>query len=96
MEYREFAQLLLQRDGFLILSHIRPDGDTLGSGSALCSALRRMGKTAYVICNPELTERYAPYVEPFSAPEGFAPSCVVAVDIAAPNLFPKNFSGAVD
>ena len=65
MEYREFAQLLLQRDGFLILSHIRPDGDTLGSGSALCSALRRMGKTAYVICNPELTERYAPYVEPF-------------------------------
>ena len=96
MEYREFAQLLLQRDGFLILSHIRPDGDTLGSGSALCSALRRMGKTAYVICNPELTERYAPYVEPFSAPEGFVPSCVVAVDIAAPNLFPKNFSGAVD
>lgn len=96
MEYREFAQLLLQRDGFLILSHIRPDGDTLGSGSALCSALRRMGKTAYVICNPELTERYVPYVEPFSAPEGFAPSCVVAVDIAAPNLFPKNFSGAVD
>ena len=52
MEYREFAQLLLQRDGFLILSHIRPDGDTLGSGSALCSALRRMGKTAYVISNP--------------------------------------------
>ena len=96
MEYREFAQLLLQRDGFLILSHVRPDGDTLGSGSALCSALRRMGKTAYVICNPELTERYAPYVEPFSAPEGFVPSCVVAVDIAAPNLFPKNFSGAVD
>lgn len=96
MEYREFAQLLLQRDGFLILSHIRPDGDTLGSGSALCSALRRMGKTAYVICNPELTERYAPYVEPFSAPEGFVPSCVVAVDIAAPNLFSKNFSGAVD
>ena len=53
MEYREFAQLLLQRDGFLILSHIRPDGDTLGSGSALW----RTGKTACVLCKPELTER---------------------------------------
>lgn len=96
MEYREFAQHLLQRDDFLILSHVRPDGDTLGSGSALCSALRRMGKTAYVIRNPELTERYEPYVAPFFAPDGFVPSCVVAVDIATPGLFPKCFSGAVD
>lgn len=96
MEYREFAQHLLQRDDFLILSHIRPDGDTLGSGSALCSALRRMGKTAYIIRNPELTERYEPYVAPFFAPDGFAPACVVAVDIATPGLFPKNFSGTVD
>lgn len=96
MEYREFAQRLLQRDDFLILSHVRPDGDTLGSGSALCSALRRMGKTAYVIRNPELTERYEPYVAPFFAPDGFVPSCVIAVDIATPGLFPKNFSGAVD
>lgn len=96
MEYREFAQHLLQRDNFLILSHVRPDGDTLGSGAALCSALRRMGKTAYVIRNPELTERYEPYVAPFFAPDGFTPSCVVAVDIATPGLFPKGVSGAVD
>lgn len=96
MEYREFAQHLLQQDDFLILSHVRPDGDTLGSGAALCSALRRMGKTAYVVRNPELTERYEPYVTPFFAPDGFAPSCVLAVDIATPGLFPKCFSGAVD
>lgn len=96
MDYREFAQLLLRRNDFLILSHVRPDGDTLGSGTALCSALRRMGKTAYVIRNPEVTERYEPYVAPFFAPDGFAPSCVVAVDIAAPGLFPKRFSGTVD
>lgn len=96
MDYAEFAARLLERDGFLILSHLRPDGDTLGSGCALCSALRRAGKRAYVIRNPETTARYAPYVAPYLAPEGFAPDCVVAVDIAAPNLFPALFAGDVD
>ena len=46
MNDREFAAALRDRDAILILSHLRPDGDTLGSGAALCSALRRMGKTA--------------------------------------------------
>ena len=44
MNDREFAAALRDRDAILILSHLRPDGDTLGSGAALCSALRRMGK----------------------------------------------------
>ena len=41
MNDREFAAALRDRDAILILSHLRPDGDTLGSGAALCSALRR-------------------------------------------------------
>ena len=96
MDYRAFAKLLLQRDDFLILSHLRPDGDTLGSGAALCSALRRVGKTAYIVRNPEIVARTLPYVEPFFAPEDFAPGCVVAVDIATPELFPLGFAGAAD
>ena len=48
MEYRAFSDRLLERDGFLILSHKNPDGDTLCSGAALCSSLRRLGKTAYL------------------------------------------------
>ena len=43
----ECAQWLKTRDRFLILTHVRPDGDTLGSAGALCSALRRAGKTAF-------------------------------------------------
>ena len=42
MDDREFAAALCDRDAILILSHLRPDGDTLGSGAALCSALRRL------------------------------------------------------
>jgi len=96
MNDREFAAALRDRDAILILSHLRPDGDTLGSGAALCSALRRMGKTAYLFPNPETTARYLPYVAQFFAPASFVPACVVAVDIATPNLFPQGFSGAVD
>ena len=96
MNDREFAAALRGRDAILILSHLRPDGDTLGSGAALCSALRRMGKTAYMFPNPETTARYLPYVAQFFAPADFVPACVVAVDIATPDLFPQGFSGAVD
>ena len=84
MNDREFAAALRDRDAILILSHLRPDGDTLGSGAALCSALRRMGKTAYLFPNPETTARYLPYVAQFFAPANFVPACVVAVDIATP------------
>ena len=81
MNDREFAAALRDRDAILILSHLRPDGDTLGSGAALCSALRRMGKTAYLFPNPETTARYLPYVAQFFAPADFVPACVVAVDL---------------
>ena len=55
-----------------------------------------MGKTAYLFPNPETTARYLPYVAQFFAPADFVPACVVAVDIATPDLFPQGFSGAVD
>ena len=83
------------QDNILVLSHIRPDGDTLGSGAALCSALRRAGKTAYIYENPEITDRYLPYVRPWFAPSGFVPDYTVAVDIAEPGLFPLGYAGTV-
>ena len=74
----------------LLLTHVRPDGDTVGSAAALCRALRDMGKTAYLLPNPEITATYEPYAAPYWAPEGFAPAHVVSVDIAALNLLPDN------
>ena len=40
------ARFLLEHDHFAILSHRRPDGDTVGSSAALCRGLRQLGKTA--------------------------------------------------
>ena len=43
---QETAAYLRTLDDVLLLTHVRPDGDTLGSAAALCQALRDMGKTA--------------------------------------------------
>ena len=87
MTTKETAALLREQDGVLILTHRRPDGDTVGCAAALCAGLRALGKTAYVLPNPEFTDLYRPYVEPYLAPEGFSPRFVVTVDIAARGLF---------
>ena len=89
-EPSQAAALLRNLDRILILTHVRPDGDTVGCAAALCAGLRSMGKTAYLLPNPEVTDLTAPYLAPYAAPEGFVPAAVVAVDIAAPNLFPEN------
>ena len=61
---QEAAARLRQMNNVLLLTHVRPDGDTIGSAAALCQALRDMGKTAYLLYNPEITDTYAPYAAP--------------------------------
>ncbi len=84
------ADFLMGRDNFLILTHVRPDGDTLGCAAGLCRALRQVGKTAYVMENEGVISLFAPYVEELFAPADFVPGTVVAVDIAALDLIPDN------
>ena len=96
---REAAERLRSFDSVLILTHIRPDGDTVGCAAALCAGLRALGKTAYLLPNFQLTETTVPYARPYHAPEGFAPEKVVSVDIATTDLFPENarsYAGRVD
>ena len=45
----ETAAFLAAHDNYVILTHTRPDGDTVGSTAALCRGLRKLGKTAYVL-----------------------------------------------
>ena len=89
MNLNETVQYLKEHDGFLLVTHIRPDGDTLGSAAALCHILRKLGKTAYLYDNPQTTEKYAVWTGPYIAPSYFIPSVTVAIDLAAENLFPK-------
>lgn len=41
---RDVAEVLKNSDNILIVSHVRPDGDCLGSATALLMALEQMGK----------------------------------------------------
>ena len=94
----ETAAWLKLRDGFLILTHRRPDGDTVGCAGALAQGLREAGKAAYVLPNPEITPRYLRFVEDYHAPEGYEPENVVIVDTASRDLLPRNgdkFDGAI-
>ena len=90
MHELEAARRLRRMENVLILTHIRPDGDTVGCAAALCLALRKLGKTAYLLPNPGVTETTAPYVQPYEAPLDFQPEYVVSVDIAARKLLPEN------
>ena len=95
----ETAALLRTFDNILILTHIRPDGDTVGCAAALCAGLRALGKTAYLLPNPGLTDTTTPYFVPYAAPDGFFPDKVVSTDIATVGLFPDNakpYIGRVD
>lgn len=48
---RSIATLLKDLNGILLFPHINMDGDALGSCTALCLALRSLGKDAYVMLN---------------------------------------------
>lgn len=90
MDPKQTAQFLKDHDRYLILTHVRPDGDTVGCAAGLCRALRLAGKEACVLENPEVTSLFAPYLEGLVAPAGYTPETVVSVDMAARSLFPEN------
>ena len=87
---RGAAGYLEALDNVLLLTHVRPDGDTIGSAAALCRALRDCGQTAYLLPNLEITATYAPYAAPYWAPEGWQAEHIVSVDIADASLLPEN------
>ncbi|NLV85833.1 MAG: phosphoesterase RecJ domain-containing protein [Clostridiales bacterium] len=96
MTIKEAAERLLEQDDFLILTHQRPDGDTIGSGAGLCYALRKAGKNAFLYNNPQFSDSYDWAAEPYIEAEGYKPKYVIAVDLADAKLFPKGFEGEVD
>lgn len=85
MDFREILDIFDSNDNFLILTHKSPDGDTLGSGFALCYFLRDMGKKANVINADSFPERYDFMYEDYQ-PQDLEVGYVIAVDIADPKL----------
>ena len=89
MTYQEAAAWLRQHDRYLILTHKRPDGDTIGCAAALCAGLRRLGKTAHICPGTGETHLFTPYLEGYLAPEDYEAETVVSTDIAARSLFTR-------
>ena len=89
MTKNETAAWLLEHDHYCILTHARPDGDTIGSATALCVGLRQLGKTAHVLNNLEAS----PFLNrcllglTVDAPE--TSDTLISVDVASPHLFPE-------
>ena len=99
MDCREAAGFLKAHDNYLILTHKRPDGDTIGCAAGLCRALRRLGKTAHVLPSLDATTLLAGYLEGLTAPDGFVPDTVVSTDVATENLLPDSaalYKGRID
>jgi len=92
----ETAVWLIERDNFLLITHRRPDGDTLGCAGGLAQGLRELGKIAYVLDNPEATPRYKRFVEDYLAPDDFQHEYIIAIDTASTSLFPKNAEQYID
>jgi len=88
--------MLGEQDNFLLITHKNPDGDTLGSACALCHALKRIGKTAWLFPNDQVTRRYRDKVVPYFAPVGYRGGFIVAVDTATERMFAPGFAGEVD
>ena len=84
------AELLGNANDILILTHHFPDGDTLGSGFALCRALRALGKQARVVCNDVIPEKYA-YMWEGLEEQTFEPAFICAVDVADEKLLGDTF-----
>ena len=97
MNLYEVARFLEAHDNYDILTHAYPDGDTLGSGFALCLALRQIGKKARVITTG-VPSKFT-YLQKNIEEEDFTTETVVSVDVAADSLLGSNmgkYIGKVD
>lgn len=92
MTRAETAAWLKGQDHFAILTHRRPDGDTLGSAAALCRMLRALGKTAHILENREITDRFAWLHEGLTKAAAAPEDTLVCVDVASPQMLPPAFS----
>ena len=87
----EAAGFLLSHDRLCILTHRRPDGDTVGSAAALCLGLRQLGKQAWVLQNDEVSDRFSWLLEGLTKQSTEDRDTIVSVDVASPGMLPKAF-----
>lgn len=97
MTITEIADFLISHNNFEILTHAYPDGDTLGSGYALCLALQQLGKNARVITT-NLPHNFE-FLTDGIKEQTFDAETIVSTDVADEKLLGSNkekYSGKID
>ena len=89
LDCAQAAALLQGWDKILVMSHASPDGDTLGSASALLRGLASLGKEVAFFCADPVPEKFAFLFEGLALGT-FEPEHVMAVDVADKKLLGKN------
>ena len=57
--YEELSKIIRSSDDFLVVTHIFPDGDALGSLTAFHNLLMKLGKNSNMICKSILPYQYS-------------------------------------
>lgn len=91
MTRNECAQWLLAHDNYAILTHGRPDGDTIGSAATLCLGLRQLGKTAHLLENDECSPFLSRCCEGLTKTSVADGDTVICVDVASPSMMLERF-----
>ncbi|MBP3692086.1 MAG: bifunctional oligoribonuclease/PAP phosphatase NrnA [Clostridia bacterium] len=95
---KQACRFLKKHDNYVIITHAQPDGDTLGSASALCLGLRQLGKKVTIICPDEIPEKYG-FFTLGCVDSSFEEQTVIACDVADLVLIGKlreRYEGKID
>ncbi len=76
--------MLLSIERPLVVMHVRPDGDTVGSGAALCRIFNTLGKEAYYTCADPIPERLSFLTKGLNYTESCEGLEAVTIDVASP------------
>ena len=88
----EAADIISENKSVLILFHVHPDGDAVGSAFALRAFVNSIGGRAWCVCADRLPDRFGFIFEGVQEsvlaediPEDFIPDAIVSVDTASPS-----------
>ncbi len=82
IDWRPFVELVSRKQRFLLTTHVRPDGDGLGSQKALAGALRQLGKQVRIV-NPSFLPARYDFLDPEREMQRFAPPGAELRDVEA-------------
>ncbi len=95
MKITEIAGKIKAHKKVLIFSHNRPDGDTLGSATALALALEKLNIKSDLICNGDIPEKlgYLSKVSSYIKSANMEDySAFIAIDCANEHVFPELYA----